>query len=74
MTTGEQHNLTRDEDRREARCGIETENIDMETSVRLDFLGDLRRTHTCGATARRRCGQDACFSWAGCTAAAIMAA
>src|SRR5438270_2758307 len=25
-----------------------TETIDMETSVALDFLGDLRRTHTCG--------------------------
>ena len=25
----------------------------METSVALDFLGDLRRTHTCGAVARR---------------------
>jgi len=26
----------------------DTENIDMETTVVLDFLGDLRRTHMCG--------------------------
>ena len=40
-----------------ARQGTDMPN--METSVPLDFLGDLRRTHTCGATARRRRRQDA---------------
>ncbi len=30
----------------------------METSVRLDFLGDLRRTHSCGALRAAEAGQD----------------
>ena len=32
--------------------------LDMETSVRLDFLGDLRRTHTCGTLRAADAGKD----------------
>jgi aspartyl-tRNA synthetase len=32
--------------------------LNMETSVRLDFLGDLRRTHTCGTLRAADAGKD----------------
>src|SRR5450756_1047939 len=35
----------------------DTENIDMETTVVLDFLGDLRRTHMCGDLRASDAGQ-----------------
>src|ERR1035438_10773385 len=35
----------------------DTESIDMETSVALDFLGDLRRTHMCGDLRAADAGQ-----------------
>ena len=57
MATGEQEADAR-RNRAPARPPPNNERIDMETSVPLDFLGDLRRTHTCGAAARRRRRQD----------------
>src|SRR5262249_13908528 len=43
---------------REAR-GPELIDTDMETSVALDFLGDLRRTHTCGQLRAEDAGKNA---------------
>src|SRR2546428_11549365 len=33
---------------RKFRCGSSNAKTDMQSSVPLDFLGDLKRTHTCG--------------------------
>ena len=49
MASGDQQNLTRDEIFAVLAAAEGMRQFDMETSVSLDFLGDLRRTHMCGA-------------------------
>ena len=49
MHTGEQLTIrSADESPRTAARATRVETMHMETHVQLDFLGELRRTHTCG--------------------------
>jgi len=59
MSTGEQESLTATKSPPSWR-GLELIISNMETSVALDFLGELRRTHSCGELRAADAGKTSC--------------